>query len=267
MAVDLGSSPRLAAAQGGQGIPSKPCRFKLGIASYTFRKFSLDETLAMTKRAGLTQVCLKDFHLPMTASPEDLAAAAAKVAKEGLVFTSVGVVSMTNDVAVAKAFDYAKAAGVKLIVIAPSAAMLPLIEEKVKQFDISVAIHNHGPGDKHFPTPESAVDKIKDMDKRIGLCIDIGHTVRIGADLIASVEKYGNRFLDVHIKDVSEASAKGKTIALGHGVIDIPAFLRALMKINYQGTLSYEYEADEKDPLPGLCESVGYTRGALAAIG
>ena len=70
----------------------------------------------------------------------------------------------------------------------------------------------------------------------------------------------------MHIKDVSEAAPKGRCVQLGRGVIDIVGMIRALLKFGYQGTYSFEWEADETDPLPGLCECVGYTNGALAAL-
>jgi sugar phosphate isomerase/epimerase len=136
----------------------------------------------------------------------------------------------------------------------------------VQQYDIKVAIHNHGPSDKVYPTPASAIEKIKDLDPRVGLCIDIGHTQRAGVDPSVSAEKFADRLLDVHIKDVTQATGKGTTVEIGRGVIDIPKFLRTLLKINYTGIVSFEYEKDAKDPLAGLAESVGYVRGALDTI-
>jgi len=223
--------------------------------------------LAMTKRVGLTHICLKSFHLPLDATVEQIAAAAAKVKEAGLDLYGCGVVSMKTEQDVNQAFDYAKAAGMRAIVAAPIPDVLPLVNEKVKQFDIEVAIHNHGPGDKIYPTPESIYEKVEKLDKRIGLCIDIGHTARIGADPIADAERFADRLLDVHVKDVSAAAPEGKTVEIGRGVIDIPAFLRTLIKINYARVASFEHEKDENDPLAGLAESVGYIRGVLAAIG
>jgi sugar phosphate isomerase/epimerase len=245
---------------------TSPKDLKLGVASYTFRKYDLDKTLALTKRAGLKYICLKSMHLPLDAKPEQIAEAVKKTEAAGITLYGCGVVYMTKESQVQEAFDYAKAAGMKVIVAAPSPAMLPLLDKKVREYDISIAIHNHGPGDKVWPTPESAYEKIKDFDPRLGLCIDIGHTVRFGVDLVQAVTKYADRLKEFHVKDVTAASAKGACIQLGRGVIDIPAFLRAVIKANYQGVLSYEYEADEADPLPGLCECVGYTKGALATM-
>ena len=238
----------------------------LGVASYTFRAFDLDKTIALTKRAGLKNICLKSVHLPLTSTPQELAATAAKVADAGLTLYGGGVIDMSNEAQIDQAFDYGKAAGLRVLVISPDPALLPAIEQHVKKYDICVAIHNHGPGDRRFPTPESAYEKIESLDRRVGLCIDIGHTVRSGVDLVAAVNKYHDRLLDMHVKDITEATAKGKCIQLGRGVIDIPGLLRALVNAGYQGNASYEYEADEKDPLPGLCECVGYTKGVLATL-
>jgi inosose dehydratase len=246
--------------------PEKPARLKLGLASYSTRKFDLDQTIEIAKRVGLKYICLKSMHLPLEAKPDDIAAAAAKVRQAGLVLYSGGVISMQKESQIDQAFDYAKAAGMEMIIAAPTAEMLPAIEKKVKQYNIAVAIHNHGPGDKHFPTPESVCEAVKGLDKRIGLCMDIGHTVRVGADLIAATEKYYDRLLDVHIKDVTAPTPEGYGIQAGRGIIDLPKFLRLLVQRNYAGVLSFEYEEEADDPVPGLAESVGYTRGVLAAI-
>jgi inosose dehydratase len=240
--------------------------FDLALASYTFRKFPLDKALAMTARVGLKRICLKDFHLPLDSTPEQIAQAAAKVTAAGIDLYGCGVVSMHKAGDVTRAFEYAKAARMRMIVAMPSFEVLPLVDEKVKEYDIRVAIHNHGPGDKFFPLPEAAYAKIKGLDRRVGLCIDIGHTVRAGGDPSRAAEQFADRLFDVHMKDVSKAAANGHTVEAGRGVIDIPRFLRTLGKSGYAGHLSFEFEKDENDPLPGLAESVGYVRGVRAAI-
>ena len=129
-----------------------------------------------------------------------------------------------------------------------------------------VAIHNHGPDNPLFPTPQSAYERIASMDRRMGLCMDVGHTQRSGVDPSASAEKSFDRLLDIHIKDASEATAKGTTVEIGRGVIDIPKLIKTLKRLGYRGTLALEYEKDAKDPLPGSAESIGYLRGVIAAL-
>jgi inosose dehydratase len=239
---------------------------KLGLASYTLRKFKLDETLAMTRRVGLKYICFKSMHLELDSTPAQIEAAVAKVKKAGLILYGGGVIYMRNEAQVHQAFDYAKAAGMGTIVGVPAPELLPLVDKKVKQYDIKVAIHNHGPTDKVYPVPATAYEKIKDLDKRIGLCNDVGHTMRAGIDPSESVRKYADRLLDVHLKDVSAANAKGSAVEAGRGVIDIPKLVRTLIDIKYDGIASFEYEKDADDPLAGLAESVGYVRGVMAAV-
>jgi sugar phosphate isomerase/epimerase len=239
---------------------------KLGLASYTLRKFNLDETLAMTKRVGLKYICFKSMHLELDSTPAEIEAAVAKVKEAGLILYGGGVISMKTESQVHNAFDYAKAAGMQVIIGVPAPDLLPLVNEKVKQYDIKVAIHNHGPTDKLYPTPRVAYEKIKHLDRRIGVCNDIGHTQRAGVDPSVSAKKYADRLLDIHIKDVTAAAAEGRTVEIGRGVVDIPKFLKTLIKIKYSGIVSFEYEKDAEDPLAGLAESVGYVRGVLAAI-
>jgi len=241
-------------------------RFELGLASYTLRKFSLDQTLQMTKRVGLKHIAFKDVHLPMNSTPEQIQEAVAKVKAAGLDLYGGGVIYMNNEQEVSRAFEYAKAAGMRVIIGVPQPELLPLVDKKVKEYGLTVAIHNHGPGDKLYPTPETVYEKIKDLDKRIGLCNDIGHTIRAGVDPSVSIAKFADRLYDVHFKDESAATAKSDTVEVGRGVIDIPQVLRTLIKINYAGIVSFEYEKDENDPLPGLAESVGYVRGVLKVL-
>ena len=238
----------------------------LGMASYTFRKFPLEETLAMTKRLDLNRIAFKDFHLPLESTDEEIAAVARKVKQAGLELYGCGVVYMENEEEVHRAFNYAKAAGMKVIIGVPEHELLGLVNQKVKEFDIQVAIHNHGPTDKRYPTPESAYERIGNLDARIGLCIDIGHTQRCGVDPSESAERFADRLIDVHIKDVTAATKEGGTVEIGRGVIDIPKFIRTLLKLNYKGTASFEFEKDSDDPLPGVAESVGYVRGVLDAL-
>jgi len=247
--------------------PGGKVKFKLGMASYTLRKFNVDQALDMTKRLGLEYICFKSFHLPLDASPELIADTVKKVQDAGLILYGGGVITMRKPEEVDGAFHYAKAAGMKTIVGAPAPEMLPAIENKVRQYDIQVAIHNHGPGDKVWPTPQTAYEKIKGLDKRIGLCVDIGHTVRYGEDLVKTIHQCADRILDFHGKDVTEATAKGRACPAGRGVIDLPAFFQAVIDIGYGNVVALEYEADAENPLPGCAESIGYFRGILSVIG
>lgn len=253
------------AAMASAATPQGP-KFELGLASYTLRKFNLDQTIQMTRRVGLKHIALKDVHLAMNSTPEQIREAAEKVKAAGLDLYGGGVIYMKNEEEVARAFEYAKAAGMRVIIGVPNHELLPLVDKKVKDYDIKVAIHNHGPGDKVYPTPESVYEKIKDLDKRIGLCNDIGHTIRVGVDPSASLEKFADRLHDTHFKDVTAANAKGGAVEVGRGVINIPQVVQTLIKINYTGIASFEYEKDDSDPMPGLAESVGYVRGVMKTL-
>lgn len=241
----------------------KQLKMPLGLASYSFRKFSLEETIEMVKTLGLTHLALKSMHMPLDASESEIKAAAKKVRDAGLNLYGAGVIYMKNEDQVHQAFEYAKAADLKVIIGVPQHELLPLVDKKVKDYNIKVAIHNHGPGDDLYPSPESIYEKVKDLDQRIGICMDIGHTQRIGLDPASDARKYADRLHDVHIKDVSAAKPEGETVEIGRGVIDIPAFLKALEKINYDGVVSLEYEKDADSPMVGSAESIGYLKGVM----
>jgi inosose dehydratase len=250
---------------------AKPARaskytFQLGLASYTFREFSLDTTIEYTKRLGISKIALKSMHLPLDSSEADIKAAAKKIADAGLELYGAGVIYMKTEAEVNQAFAYAKAAGMKMIIGVPNHDLLPLAEKKVKETDIKLAIHNHGPGDDLYRSPKDVYEKVKGLDKRIGLCMDIGHVVRIGEDPSVWAEKFKDRIYDIHLKDEDKAQEDGKPLEIGRGVTDIPAFLKTMIKVGYTGYMSLEYEKDGKDPLAGAAESFGYVRGVLKVI-
>jgi inosose dehydratase len=260
-------SPRGALAGGSLEPAPAAVPFTLGMASYTLRLFPVDQAIEMTKRIGLTRICFKDFHLKLDATPAVIAETVAKVKAAGLELYAGGVIYMKSEAEVDRAFAYAKAAGFTMIVGVPTYELLPYTNRKVQEYNIPVAIHNHGPDNPLFPTPQSAYERIASLDRRLGLCMDVGHTQRSGVDPADSAEKYFDRLFDVHIKDVSAPTAQGRTVEIGRGVIDIPKLLRTLKRLGFKGTLALEFEKDEKDPLPGCAESIGYLRGAIAALG
>jgi len=259
-------APSLLAVHSPDSEPGPEVPFKLGIASYTFREFSLEETIAMTARLGIPKLCLKSMHMPLDSSSDEIKEMAAKVNQAGIDLYGGGVIYMKTAEDVDNAFAYATYAGMDLIVGVPEHELLAHCNSKVKETGIKLAIHNHGPGDLKYPTPESAYKLIKDMDPGMGLCVDIGHTIRIGEDPIEDTRKYMDRVHDIHIKDEDKADPSGQPIEVGHGVIDIPGFLEMLLEVNYNKVVSFEYEKDGKDPLAGLAESVGYVRGVLRTL-
>jgi sugar phosphate isomerase/epimerase len=257
-----GVHPRTTASKTPDGNARIP--FTLGLASYTFRAFDLDAAIAMTKRLGLAAICLKSFHLPLEAPLDAVKAAADKVRAAGLDLYGCGVVYMKNEAEIKQAFEYAKVAGMGLIIGVPEHELLPLAEKAVQAYDIKLALHNHGPTDTVYPTPESAYTRIRGLDPRIGLCLDTGHATRSGLDAALEAERFFDRILDVHIKDVTAADVRGDPVEVGRGVMDIPGILGTLVRLGYTGKVGLEYEKDEHDPLPGAAESIGYVRGVLA---
>jgi len=252
--------------QMGPAAERRETKYSLGVASYTFRAFPLERAVELTRRLGLGKICLKDMHLPLDASAEAIAGATALVRGAGLDLYACGVIYMKSVAEVERAFRYARTAGARTIIAVPNPDLLPDVERLARETGLSVAIHNHGPEDLLYPTPRSVLDRIRDLSPRVGLCLDVGHTLRAGIDPARAAAEAGPRLLDVHMKDVTQAAAKGTTVEVGRGVLDLKAFLVALQKLGYAGVLAFEHEKDEADPFPGLAESVGYVRGMIASL-
>jgi inosose dehydratase len=251
---------------------TKPARdpfdgLKIGIASFTFRKFNLDEAIKMTREAGLKYITLKDVHLPMKSTAGERKAAHEKVVAGGLMLMGGGVIYLNNDEGeIRAAFEYVKEAGMPTMVCSPQPEALDQVERFAREYDIRIAIHNHGPGDKRYPSPLDVFRMVKDRDPHMGICMDVGHTVRINEDPVEAIQKCASRLYDFHIKDVTRAAADGKPIEVGRGVIDIVAVLRTLVDMKFRYEVALEHEDKPDAPMPGVMESVAYMRGVLATF-
>lgn len=240
--------------------------FNLAIAGWTFNKFNLEQSLDMMARVDVHYLCIKNFHLPLDSNPDQIAVFHAKLKAKGVTGYAVGPIGMKSEAEADQAFEYCKRVGVNMVVGVPEHELLQYVNKKVKEYGFNFAIHNHGYGDKLYPTVESIFDKVKDLDPRIGMCHDIGYSKLMGIDPAAVTKKYGNRIFDIHIKDVTAPTAEGKDCELGRGIIDFPEFFKALRTIKYKGMCSIEFEKDNTDPLPGLAESVGYFKGVWRTV-
>lgn len=258
--IDRTVEPAAAAARG-------PELLKLGVASYSMRAFALDQALDMAQQLGVKYMTFKDVHIPRTDPPDTTRALRAKIEAAGITIVGGGTITLSTDAAaIEKNFQYAKDAGFPMIYVDPEPASLDTIEKLARTYDIRVAIHNHGPENTRWPRPQDAYAAVKTRDARLGLCIDIGHTLRTGTDPVQACRECRDRLYDLHVKDLAVATDKDSQVAVGRGVIDVPALFRTLIDLHYQGLVGLEYEIKPKDPLPGMIESMAYMRGVLAAI-
>jgi sugar phosphate isomerase/epimerase len=247
-----------------------PSPIRLGMASYTFRNFTRAQLIGFMKQLNLTGLNAKDAkdHLPM--APDEEAKALADYVAAGIELHAAGTVYFPKDEEddVRAKFEYAKRAGIKVIVAGdPAPATLPRIEKFVREYDIRIAIHNHGPEDKIFPSPLDVLKAVKGMDPRMGCCIDVGHCVRAGTDVIQAIHAAGARLFNMHMKDLTSFTEKESQVAVGEGKMPIRAIFEALIKIKYPGWVDLEYEINGDSPMPGVTESFAYMRGVLAGMG
>jgi len=244
---------------------SSPIR--LGIASYTFRKFDQAHLIQFMKELKTPYLNLKDVHLPMT-PVDQIAARAAEYRAAGLTLTAAGTIyfDKDDDEDIRSKFEYCKTAGIPLIVGAPTRQVLPRVEKFVKEYDIKLAIHNHGPEDKQWPSPLDVLGAVSSMDRRIGCCIDVGHTMRTGTDVVAAIRKAGPRLFDIHMKDLAQSNVKESQVAVGDGIMPVRQIFQALVEMKYPGNVDLEYEIMADDPMPGVIKSFAYMRGVIAGM-
>jgi sugar phosphate isomerase/epimerase len=240
---------------------------KIGLTSYSMRKQTLDQVIDFCKEAEVRYLNLKTVHLPLTATPEQIQAARSKIEAAGIAITGAGVIGMFNDEdEVRRAFEYARIARLPLLIGGLTLDAVDLVERMIKEYGIPVAIHNNGPEDKNFQTPYDALAAVRKRDRRFGVCMDVGHAVRAGADPVRCVYDLGDRLFDLHVKDLKDRADKQSQIPIGLGVIDVAGLIKVLARRRFQGHVAIEYEMNPDSPTPGIRESLAYVRGAAAAI-
>lgn len=241
--------------------PEVASDFEIGIATYGLRELSLDKMIEAMKNIDLKKVCIKSHHLPLDSTDDEIKNVIGRLKEAGLDPYGCGVVYMKTEEEVDRAFHYAKVAGFKIIVGVPNYELLDYVEEKVKHYDIIVAIHNHGPADLPYPAPEDIMSRVKGRDKRLGMCMDVAHVARLGLDPVKAIRESADRLYDVHLRDNTHPSKKGGCARAGKGSLNLPEIIKTLKDVDYKGVYAIEYTLEKFNPVPGTAETVGYLRG------
>ena len=249
---------------------AEPSPIRLGLASYTFRNFNRAQMIAFLKQLNVLALNAKDVkdHLPV--DPQEEASALADYATAGISLHAAGTIYFPKDedTDIRSKFEYAKRAGIGVIVAGdPALETLPRIEKFVREYDIRIAIHNHGPEDKLWHSPLDVLNAVKNMDPRIGCCIDVGHTARAGTDVVRAIREAGPRLFNVHMKDLADFQTKDSQVAVGEGIMPVRKIFEALLATGYGGFVDLEYEIHADDPMLGVTSSFAYMRGILANLG
>src|SRR5580700_3731353 len=241
---------------------------KLGVASYSLREYSRALAIRCIKDLRTPYVSVKEFHLPYRSSPEELESGRKEFERAGLTIVSGGNITLAKDDPddIRRYFEYAKMCGMPMMVCAPTHTNMGMIERFVKEYNIRIAIHTHGPEDKQYPTPQSVLAVVRNMDPRCGLCMDVGHSARAGANVVESIAEAGNRLFDMHIKDLRTFEPHAVQVDVGEGIMPVAGIFKQLQKIGYQGCVNLEYEINGDNPLPGMKNSFSYMRGVLAGL-
>jgi sugar phosphate isomerase/epimerase len=249
-------------------VSSKPSPIHFGVASYSFRKFDRAHVIEFLKQLKISSLDAKDMHLP-PGNPEETKRAVAEFNAAGVKLSAAGVIyfNKDDDNDMRAKFEYCKLAGVRLIIAGPTRLTLPRLEKFAQEYDMRIAIHNHGPEDPEFPSPLDAWKAVQNMDRRMGLCIDVGHAARAGADVPEAIMLCAPRLYDVHMKDLADMKVRESQVDVGDGHMPVRRIFESLIAAHYEGFVDLEYEIHEDDPLPGMSRSFAFMRGVLAGMG
>ncbi len=267
LAAGAASAAALALAPMARAADDKgPWRgFKMGIQSYSMREFSVEKALEASKKLDLLFWETFPGHIKVGAVPAYVAEQREMLKKAGINLVAYGVVEFDGDEAKARTiFDFAKAMGITSISANPKkdAATFKVLDKLVEEYNINVAIHNHGPG-ALYDKIDDVVNAVKDHHPRVGACVDTGHYLRSKESPVEAIERLKGRVFGVHLKDVKDAT---QFKIVGEGDLDVLGCLKALRKQNYEHCLALEYEESPKNPVPDLEICLANVRKALAQL-
>jgi len=239
----------------------------LGIQLFSLRGYPVDEALRHAREIGFRYVEFYPGMYPLSSSSEQIAAMNKKLADLGLTISAHGVNGFGADAtANRKVFEFAKAAGIRILGADPAPESFASLDELVKEFDIRIAIHNHGPKHRYNKVLD-VLKAIEKHDERIGACADLGHFIRSGENPVEVIRLLKGRLYGIHLKDFQDQQEKTKGVILGKGHLDVPAVFAALEQVKFpaDGALSLEYEENPKDPLADIRACFEVAASALAA--
>jgi sugar phosphate isomerase/epimerase len=240
----------------------------LGLQIYSLRNYKVDEALQHTRDLGFTFVEFYPGMYPIASDAAAIDTMKKKIADLGLTISAHGVNRFTKDAAAnRKMFEFAKAAGIRTFGADPDPDSFASLDELVKEFDVRVAIHNHGPTHRY----NKAIDvlhAVEKYDPRIGACADLGHYLRSGERPVEVIRLLKGRLYGIHLKDFAELQDKTKGVILGKGHMDVPAVMAALVAADFpaDGALSVEYEENPQNPLADIKACEQAAREAIAAL-
>ena len=239
-----------------------PVGFLLGIQSYSLRNFPVDEALDDIQELGLHTVEFFEKHLAVGSSQEQIDAMKQNLAKRDIKLLAHGVNGFGKDEAAnRRIFEFAKKAGIRNISADPSPDAFGNLDKLVAEYDIRIAIHNHGPGARYNKV-EDVLKAIQGHHKLIGACADLGHYIRSGEDPVRVIRMLEGRLYGIHLKDFDQPKGDAKGVILGKGHLDVVEVFKALKKVEFpaDGALSIEYEEHAENPMPDLRECVAVAR-------
>ena len=250
-------------------IEPEPWGLKLGIATYSFRDFDRAKTIEMIKALKVQYISIKDVHLKQTRLPDEVEAGAKEFTDAGLKIMSGGNIDLeeTTEEGMRKHFEYAKHAGMPMMVCAPTHENLKTLEALVKEYNIKCAIHNHGPEDKNFPTPQSVLEAVKGMDPRVrplhGYRPLRAHRRRRGEEHRRRGQPPAR-----HAREGSRGPLRKRRASAMSATARCRSrpFSSSSRRWVTRAASTSNTKSMRKDPLPGMQRSFSYMRGVLAGL-
>lgn len=240
--------------------------FPVGVQSYSLREFNVHDAVRHIQGMGIRFVEFFSKHLSVTASADDIAATTKLLGDAGIKLNAHGVNGFSKDhEANRKLFEFAKKAGIRNMTADPSPDSFDSLDKLCAEYDLRIAIHNHGPGHRYNKIAD-VVNAVKGRHPHIGACVDCGHFIRTKEDPIKALHELKGRVFALHLKDDSKQDGGSHNVILGKAHLDVPGIFKALKATQFpaDGALSLEYEANPANPIDDMKACIEVIKEAIA---
>lgn len=240
---------------------------RLALQTWTARKLSFEEMTDFAQRVGIPTLQMwssrSGGHMDPLGPWETIEKQKQLLDQKGLKVYAFGVTRATRtEEDLRKTFELARYLGMEMVITEPTTKReLDLLERFATVYDIKVAVHNHTI-DSPFGNPVTAQMLLEGRDPRVGFCLDAGWMSTTGLDVVEVFKEYGDRVLDIHLKDkiVEDAAAhQFRDVDIGTGEANLAGLLQAMKETGYTGRLAIETDQELQDP-------TAFVKGAMAFV-
>jgi len=256
--------------QGSKKTEDQNADWKMGVALYSFNRFSFADAIDKADSAGVNYVEGFSFHKlgkefndksMSSMTEEDIQNMMQMLKSKNIEMQSMYVSGAKNEADWKYYFELAKEMKMQHLVSEPDKESWDMLDSLAGLYNIKIAIHEHAKGKSMYWHPDSVLSALKNHPN-FGVCADLGHWERSGLNPAECLKKLEGNILGVHLKDIDQSdNPEANDVIIGKGVIKFPEVIDELKRQRFKGVIHIECEHKMENNLAEVIEGKKYFEG------